>query len=164
MPHGGFCGATMAAGRVIRPPYPPNHQSKERHAIMADTDSTKNPAIPDTAHEPHVWHNKAIEAALIPGEPFARFANQVKNLSSGIASLSSLLVENQRLLDNNDPDEKPLFGNNDSDVLQRLVTECATYLNDRAEDVMTWAYEHHTQQGRDERRRHHQFCATARDL
>jgi hypothetical protein len=131
---------------------------------MADTDSTETQATPHTVHEPHVWHHKAIEKALIPGEPFARFANQVKNIAGGIASLSSLLVENQRLLDNDDPDERPLFGENHSDVLQRLVTECAHYLDERADEVMTWAYEQHTQKGKDERRTHHKHCATARDL
>jgi hypothetical protein len=131
---------------------------------MAETDFTEAQAIPRTVHKPHVWHHKAIEDALIPGEAFARFANQVKNIAGGIASLSSLLVENQLLLDNDDPDERPLFGENDSDVLQRLVTECAHYLDERAHEMMTWAYEQHTQQGKDERRAHHKYCAAARDL
>ncbi len=123
---------------------------------MADTDFTEtlndndNDNDNDTHHEPHQWHRKAVENALIPGRNVADFAGRVMDIAGGIASLSSLLVENQRLLDGDNPDKKPLFSEFHSDVLQRLVTTCAFDLRGDAEELLDWAYKYHTPEGKKE--------------
>jgi hypothetical protein len=115
---------------------------------MADTDSTETQNDNDTHHEPHQWHRKAVEDALIPGRNVADFAGRVMDMAGGISSLSSLLVENQRLLDGDNPDGKPLFSAYDSDILQRLVTVCAGDLRQEAENLLDWSFKYHTAEGR----------------
>ena len=114
---------------------------------MADTDSTETQNDNDTHHEPHQWHRKAVEDALIPGRNVAMFSGRVMDIAGGIAALSSLLVENQRWLDGDDPDKKPLFSAHHSDILQRLVIVCAEDLRQDAENLLDWSFKHHTAEG-----------------
>lgn len=114
---------------------------------MADTDSTETQDN-DTHHEPHQWHHKAVEKALIPGSNVASFAGRVMDVAGGIASLSSLLVENQRGLDGDNPDKKPLFSVYHSDILQRLVIVCAEDLRQEAENLLDWSFKYHTAEGK----------------
>jgi hypothetical protein len=130
---------------------------------MADTDSTEQ-ETQKYAYEPHTWHRTVVDKAQLPGGAVARFANHVVNISGGLELVSGLLAENQVLIDHGDTERPPILSPDACNMLQRLITANLNDLQMKAQDLMTWAYEQHTQQGRDERRAHHKHCATARDL
>ena len=101
----------------------------------------------EPAHQPHVWHRKEVESALLPGREVADFANKVANLSGGLASLCSLLVENQLL---NEIGEKPIVNDYHAGNLHRLAVASAQSLYMLSTEFLTRAFEVHTTVGRRE--------------
>jgi hypothetical protein len=129
---------------------------------MADTDFTEYEA-PKFAHEPHIWHRSVVDKAQLPGRAVATFANHVVNIAGGLQCVSSLLAENQDLTDGEDPERPPVLTPNDCNMLQRLITASLADIQEKAHDILTWAYEQHTPEGKKERREIMAHCAKCAD-
>ena len=99
------------------------------------------------AHMRHTWHRSAVDAVDLPGHVVVRFANSVMDIANGLASLNSLLAENDPGTD----EGKTLMSAADANSLQRLAVTCADNLSEKTHSFLEWAYEIHTPQGRKER-------------
>jgi hypothetical protein len=128
---------------------------------MAKNESTSNIQAPDAEPRSEVRTFKAVrlsrreaDDALLPGTAVQRFAEHVQDVASGAASILRLIewdeIECELEPDNIRP---PLLSCSDKNAMLRLVAASMDLLWDQSDHLTTWAYEHHTEEGRAERLR-----------
>lgn len=107
------------------------------------------PASNNVIFEPFQWHRKETENAMLPGGAVMRFAGVVKDLSLGAMTILEILEHDE--LAETGGDQK-MLNKCDASRLMRMAISSLQLLGEDADEVAEWAYEHHTTEGKQERR------------
>ena len=116
-------------------------------------DHTVNPPDDDTPtgqlFEPHVFSRKEVDNAHLPGHAVMRFVNLTHDIAGGAEVAVDLLEWDDG---REDFDEQRLLSANDRSRLRRLTSASLGLLLEECYRLREWAYERHTEQGREEAR------------
>lgn len=105
----------------------------------------------DYAFRPFKYGRDEIDTATLPGGNVQRFANLVESISQGSSTILDLIEWDEMRADEHtaDPAEPPpLLNRFHKGVLLRLVATHMEVLSREAEDIKSWAYDHHTDAGK----------------
>jgi hypothetical protein len=92
----------------------------------------------------------AVDNAKLPGGPIRAFASTVLDLALGACTIAEML-EQDSMRDAFDDPEPPLLNDFHRGTLQRMLIAQSRVLATEAQNVMDWAYEDHTPEGRADR-------------
>ena len=103
-------------------------------------------------------YSVALHGARLPGGPVADFATHVADVATGVERVMRMLEQDFDTMRDQrdeltagrpvDPDTRTLFNPFDRNVLERLAGASLVMLGSAAEDLLAWAYDTHTEEGR----------------
>lgn len=94
------------------------------------------------------WHREETENTMLPGGAVMRFASAAQDLSLGAQTILEILERDSLAEEHGD---RKILNNCDAGRLQRMVISSLRMLGDECEEIMEWAYEHHTPEGKAEK-------------
>lgn len=113
---------------------------------MTAVDSTSCPT--DTAiFEPFQWHRDEVERAKLPGRAIMSFATKAQDISTGAKTILEILEADELA---EDADRRRLLNEAHRGHLLRMVITSLGMLGETSDEIMEWAFEHHTPEGRKE--------------